>query len=257
MSSSRAALSLLAFFSVSCGGGTDGTQETTTLLNAPTSPTHAEPEFSYTCTDELEASLAYHWYPAVLVEAWTGEPFRFAIHPDVYPASLALGPNWYRDQIVGPINRMVERIEEQLGYPVVARVGESGAEPAIRIELWDGQYARDHLPVYCEDWPDFRTGMGALRQYPLVVFHEHFFNPENQCSSALRGRRVDNVIHEIVHLFGGEHEGEDTTRKSIDGRQTGWEMSNSLTWLRPDDSELQLTETDIARIGCVFPEITK
>lgn len=245
-------LSITTLLSTPCGKGTDGTPANG--LNAPTAPVPTEPEFSYTCTNEREASLAYHWHPAVLVEQWIGEPFRIVIHADVYEASLALGPNWYQDQIVDPINRMAERIEEQLGYPVMARIGESGADPAIRVELWNNQHSRDHLSVYCEDWPNFKTGMSAKRQFPLVIYHEDFFNPENQCKSALKGRIRDNVIHEIVHLFGGEHEGEDSTHKTADGSQPGWEMSTSLTLLRPNDSEFQLTETDIARIGCTFPK---
>lgn len=208
------------------------------------------------CTNEREASLAYHYHPAVLVEAWAGEPFRIAVHPDVYLASLALGADWYEDQLLGPVNRMAQRIEDQLGYPVLAQIGEPGAEPALRIELWDGQFDRSHLPVYCENYPGFRTGMSARRQDPLVVYHEAYFDPENQCKSAVRGRQIDNVIHEIVHLLGGEHEGADTTHKSLDGRQTGWEMSYSLTWFEPDDSDIHLTELDIGRIGCAFPRVT-
>ena len=216
--------------------------------------TNPEP---HVCTDEREATLAYSYYPAVLAEAWTGEPFRIEVPPNVREASLLLGEGWYEDQLVDPVNRMAQRIEDQLGYPVLAMIGEPGAEPAVRIELWEGQFDRSGLPVYCEDYPDFRTGMSARRQDPLTVYHEGFFDPENQCSSARKGRRRDNVIHEIVHLLGGEHYGEDTTPKNRDGRQTGWEMSYSLTAIRPDDSEHHLTDTDIARIGCVFPEVAR
>ena len=216
--------------------------------------TNPEP---HVCTDEREASLSDHYYPPVLVERWAGEPFRIAIHPDVYLASLALGADWYEDQLAGPVNRMAQRIEDQLGYPVLAQIGEPGAEPAVRIELWDGQFDRSRLRVYCEDYPDFRTGMNARPQDSLVVYHEGYFDPGNQCKSALRGRRIDNVIHEIVHLLGGEHYGADTTDNSLDGRQTGWEMSYALTWFQPPDSDIHLTELDIARIGCVFPEVAR
>lgn len=89
-------------------------------------------QFEHVCTDEREASLAYHYHPAVLVEAWVREPFRIAVHPDVYLASLALGADWYEDQLAGPVNRMAQRIEDQLGYPVLAQIGEPGAEPAGR-----------------------------------------------------------------------------------------------------------------------------
>ena len=206
--------------------------------------TNPEP---HVCTDEREAALAYH--SAVLVEEWAGEPFRIAVHPDVYLASLALGADWYEDQLSGPVNRMAQRIEDQLGYPVFAQIGEPGAEPALRIELWDGQFDRSGLAVYCEDYPNFRTGMNARPRDSLVVYHEGYFDPGNQCKSALRGRRIDNVIHEIVHVLGGKHEG--------DERPAGWEMSYALTWFTPDDSEIHLTELDIARIGCVFPEVAR
>lgn len=259
-------LSLAMLNLVACGGGTDGTPAKGMFLGVPTTPAPPppapepappEPEFEHVCTDEREASLAYHYHPAVLVEAWAGEPFRIAVHPDVYLASLALGAAWYEDQLLGPVNRMAQRIEDQLGYPVLAQIGEPGAEPALRIELWDGQFDRSHLPVYCENYPNFRTGMGARRQDPLVVYHEGYFDPGNQCKSALKGRRRDNVIHEIAHVLGGEHEGADTTHKSLDGRQTGWEMSYSLTWFEPADSDIHLTELDIARIGCAFPEVAR
>ena len=235
----RGALALLvAVLLAGCGGDTDGQP-----VAPPTTPGPPEPRI---CTDERKRARSF--FQAAVPREWDGAPFRFDLFdnfPEIAGADYSAGQ-------LEAVQRLAERIEDQLGYPII----ESGDVIPVPENIpagWDTPTAP--APPYCFQWrkpgqmlgfhlaglPDGHRGGGALAASPWCGTVAYWVGAG--VVPGANGRTA--VVHELFHLLGFKH--------SIDlALPDGVFMSEQLTRGGLAAGYVPTFE-DIEALRCVFP----
>ena len=201
------------------------------------------------CTTELEHALAYR---AVLNREWTGEPFVFYFDT----TSLPEAHREDAEHILATVERLSERIEDQIGYPVVEVGGlieapVPGPDCDARYRRWrrPGQIVAQVIP---ELWRD-RTG----RAVEAIVSAGLHCATIDYWGGYVNTQRDSIIGHELYHLFGFEHSklplsnGEPHPSVGADG--VGVRMSPGLTG-GTEPPHLGVNYHDVDALRCVFPE---
>ena len=114
----------------------------------PVAPTTPVPE-PRVCTDELERARAY--IDSILPREWDGTPFRFDLF-DHFPEIAGAD---YLDGQLEEVRGLAERIEEQIGYPII----EAGSVIPVRANLPQGWNGPPPIDLgTCDQWRE--TGSG-------------------------------------------------------------------------------------------------
>lgn len=247
-------LGLVLFYLVGCGGGTDGTPANGMFRGVLTTPTPTEPEPTppepepepIECTDERDRALSFGsttgWGPPVLVEEWDGDPFLF------YFDRKSVPPNEHEevDYVLGLVEQLSLRLEEQLGYSVIEVGGWTRWEECYR---GDNRGEQNQIVAYVNSRTDLGTyRAGADSKCAAIVYF----------GDTMAGRRDGTVVHEIFHLFGYSHSTLPLIRSgkphhSQEGATTGYPMSTTLTADYPAQG-VPVTREDVEALRCIFPK---
>ena len=189
------------------------------------------------CTTERRFARRYH--DAVLVREWDGTPFRF-----YWDAGIPEGERADAEHFFGVVERLAERIEAQLGYPVLEIAGwVAEDERGFQIGRTDVRNCEGVRPegivatVIPERTPFNNLVIARARPSCAVVYWTR-----NDVDTTLDGV----MDHELFHLFGFQHSPE-SNHPFKSPRGTGTPMTVHLT------NSGDATPADIDALGCVFP----
>ena len=204
------------------------------------------------CGDEREHALAFGARGTALVKEWDGAPFRFYFNlvgldeddPRGADGRTQLEEAQFALDVVG---RLSERIEDQLGYPII-EVGGFIRDERIRFSNhcdWraKGQIVGMVVPESRSDY--IRPGGYARPQCALWG------------SMGYLGLHDAGVVHEVFHNFGFKHHWNDPLGLGpTRGEGVGVWMSELLTAVygRVPSGNLGVTFEDIDALRCIFPE---
>ena len=240
----RCLLVALLLLAAGCGTGTDGQPV------APTTPPPAPAPKPRVCTDERNQALAF--YSPILVREWAGAPFRFYLDGGLPESERADAEHFF-----GVVERLSQRIEEQLGYSIL--------EPEGWIAEADRGFgiARGGI-LNCEGPPPggVRPGGIVLTVVPMVAESTGLppAKAKPECAVAFYlnndlAPSFDGVLtHELFHLFGFTHS-PDSTHPQQTPPGMGVAMSVHLTQAGyPAPRDLGVTFEDVDALRCIFPE---
>lgn len=189
------------------------------------------------CTTERRYARRYH--DAVLVREWDGTPFRF-----YWDAGIPESEREDAEHFFGVVKRLAERIEAQLGYPVIEVAGwVEEDERGFRIGRTDVRDCEGVRPegivatVIPERTPFDNLVIARARPSCAVLYWTR-----NDIDTTLDGV----MDHELFHLFGFQHSPE-STHPFKSPRGVGTPMTVHLT------NSGSATPADIDALGCVFP----
>ena len=184
------------------------------------------------CTDERALALAYHG--AVLPKEWDGTPFRFYFNLVDLPESERADA----EEVLAVAQRMSERIENQLGYPVLEVAGWI-EDPKLEF------------PGGCDS-----RSPGQIVAIVLPESDQRYVSASPRCALwASHGPDMNfgagTVSHETFHLFGFAHHPRDWQRPGRTGE--GVFMSTRLNGAYVDEEDTPLTFEDVDTLRCIFP----
>ncbi len=239
---------LLLLLAAACGGGTGGTPVAPPAVSAPAP---APPPELRVCTDERELALEYLAHsgpnlPPQLVEFWDGTPIRV----DLDETRIPEAERPHAEHMLAVVGRFSERIENQLGYPILEPGGWIGEDDGFVIEM------DEHLSIVrCATLepgrravitatPEFAS-VGAAFPACALAWFQTFDLPADYLAP-----------HELFHLFGFRHSEETHPEEREWG---GIPMSRGLTTgvnaAGTDFIEgLGVAFEDIDALRCVLPE---
>ena len=197
------------------------------------------------CTDERERALSFGvgktWGPPVLIEEWDGDPFLFNFDRDSVPEHERPDVQ----HVLGIIEELSARIEEQLGYSLIEVGGWTQYGPGCRD---GGQRAgRKQIVAYVSPGTEHGTTLASAAPNCADV---------NYHGGTMKGRRNGTIVHETFHLFGFAHSPDPlqrTGRPHQHQTDTGYPMSTTLTGDYPALG-VPVTFDDVDALRCIFPE---
>ena len=234
--------------SAGCGGGVDGKPIAPPTTPSPVPAPEPEPEPApepepepRVCTDEWERALAFHIRP-ILVEEWDGTPFRF-----YWDAGIPEDERADAEHFFGVVERFAERIEAQLGYPILEVAG--WVEEDQRGFQVGGFTVRNCVGVrpggiVATTVPEANPAIakiyaGAVPQCGVVYWASDDIDTVGPPGP-------DSVMdHELFHLFGFGHS---LVTHPHEAQLGGIPMTVALTRAYDD-----ATAVDIDALGCVLP----
>lgn len=195
-----------------------------------------------TCTDERRLALDFH--DAVLPREWDGTPFQFYFsrvglpkHDEV-EAELALRV----------IQRLSERIEDQLGYPIIEVAGWMDDERVRFSNSCEWRMPGQIVGmVVVESSPEY-VGPGARARPRCAIWAAMpslHINPDE-------GHSVGTVAHETFHNLGFTHSFTDWRNPGTPGE--GVPMSVRLNGTYVDGVDLGVSYADVDALRCIFPQ---
>ena len=173
-------------------------------------------------------------------------------------------------ELLAPMGRLADQIEEQLGYPVLEMGGlvevPEGAPPGWDKD-WEAYRPTDPLPrerrqlvaFYLDDYHPSTwdgSGLGApMNAHPCcgsVSYNKRFLGPlwtgdDPCCRTGRNSRQGETIVHELFHVLGFVH---DDGFEFLE-RGEGVAMSRPLTRGGP---VYEASWTDIDLLRCIFPE---
>lgn len=202
------------------------------------------------CTDEREMAVRYgteYDRRIPLVDEWDGTPFRFYWDNGI-PESERADAEHYFDVV----ERLAERIEDQIGYPVLEVAGWIPEEErGFRIAHPDIRDCTGVRPggIVGTVVPKIQVGSSGLIGAGTKAHCAVLFWTTSDIDTTLDGV----MAHEIWHLFGFTHHPESTHRNQpLPG--VGVPMSIHLTNTYITPRELGVTYEDVDALRCVFPQ---
>ena len=188
------------------------------------------------CTDERQRARERNTRP-VLVDEWDGTPFRFYFDEGIPASERADAEHFF-----GVVERLSERIEDQLGYSILEV---AGWIPEVKRGFRVG-----HMDV--EDCVGVRPG-GIVGT--VIPFEERYAAARAYCGVIYWTQNdIDSwdstLAHEVFHLFGFGHS---LTTHPQEAWQGGIPMSVRLTAEPLGPRDLGVTFEDVDAVGCVFP----
>lgn len=195
-------------------------------LDIPEHPVAGRP-MPRACTDERQRALGRG---PILVEEWDGNPFSFYF-------SLAGTPEHLHaeaDRMLEAAERLSERIEDQLGYPIF-KVEGLLEDPSVEY------------PVRGRHCPWRKPGQ-------IVGMYWETAQANYQCAmwAGSLAFADGTVAHNTFHLFGFDHSPNDW-RGEHDYWKGNW-MSLRLTGVYVDDEDPGVTFEDVDALRCIFPK---
>ena len=196
------------------------------------------------CSDERELALARQ-PPPVLIEEWDGAPFLFYFSL----MDLSERDRHEAEHTLNIVERLSERIEDQLGYSV--------------IEV--GGWMQDARLRFADSWCEFRTpgqivGMVVPESAAEYVGPGGYAKPRCALWGSMGylgitedlGGADGTVSHEIFHLLGFSHHPTDWQRPGRPG--DGVPMSVRLNGAYVDSTDLGISFADVDALRCIFPK---
>lgn len=200
------------------------------------------------CGDQRDQALAYSFsgFPLVVQEWKPGRPIRFRVDAAaIIAGSMRIGqPEFLEDEVLQPLRDMARRLEERLGYPVMASpdAGPGGADHTVTVQWRNVVYGAG----WARNCPDIGTPWNAQASPPAVFMNRHIFDPDIACPYFTLHRDNHTIVHELAHVFGMVHWGTYVGPHYL-------AMSKSLTRMVDGESEVFLKVEDLDNLGCVFP----
>lgn len=231
----RATLALLLLAAFGCDTGTDGkpVAPPTTPAPAPEPPPSLE---ARVCTTERGDAGRFH--DAVLVREWDGAPLRF-----YWDAGIPEGERADAEHFFGVVERLSDRIEDQLGYRI------------LEVGGWIDEANRGFEVVHdgLEDCVGARPGGAVATVVPELTPFDGLVIARARPGCAVMywtrndvDTTLDGVMdHELFHLLGFAHSRETHPDEFPPG--FGYPMTVPLT------QSQDATPIDIDALGCVFP----
>ena len=191
------------------------------------------------CTDELEQARAYAHH-AVLLDEWDGTPFRIYFDEAIPAYEHADAEHFF-----GVAERLADRIEEQVGYPIIELGGWLPlAERTFEIRdanLRDCERVRPG-EIIVTTIPDDTSYRGAARPHCAAFFWTH---------GDIDTTRDATFAHELFHLFAFGHS--PITHPHEVETYGGVPMSVRLTNSPLGPRDLGVTFDDVDALRCIFP----
>ena len=195
------------------------------------------------CTDERNLALAFggsRWSP-VLIEEWDGTPFRF-----YFDAGIPASERADAEHFFGVVERLSERIEEQIGYSVLEVAGWVDEENrGFEVLTWGLPNCSGVRPggIVVSVIPEERPSGAAVPECAA------FYWANNDIDTTWDG----TMAHELFHLFGFTHS-PDSTHPQQTPPGMGVPMSVRLTNRYMSPGDLGVTFNDVDALRCIFPE---
>ena len=196
------------------------------------------------CSDERALALAKQ-PPPVLIGEWDGTPFLFYFSL----MDLSERDRHEAEHTLNIVERLSERIEDQLGYSVI-EVGGWMQDPRLR---------------FADSWCEFRkpgqiVGMVVPESAPEYVGPGGYARPRCALWGSMGylgisedlGGADGTVSHEIFHILGFSHHPTDWHRPGRPGE--GVPMSVRLNGAYVDSTDLGVSFADVDALRCIFPE---
>jgi len=218
----------------------------------PVAPTTPVPE-PRVCTDELERARAY--IDSILPREWDGTPFRFDLF-DHFPEIAGAD---YLDGQLEEVRGLAERIEEQIGYPII----EAGSVIPVRANLPQGWNGPPPIDLgTCDQWrepgqalgihltgrPYGHQGQGPMWAAPGCALVGYWVGDGLPSTEYRQQYARTAIVHEIFHLFGFKHSDNRELPEPV-----GVFMSRQLTGGNTSGT-LYPTFNDMDALRCVFAE---